>query len=756
MPPVRPARLSRIIVSLCACALLLPLTVERAAPRRSAAPPPAAAELERAWRYALALRTAQAFRPDSLVPAELVALGYFERLRLGLGSPFRLIDHALQDPRLPPAMRTRVGAALLHAAGIGQAYEMDPTALTAAGLGPGGRSLSAARDHLALVEATVAGARDPRTGEMAVRAAYRLAVAENVMAPQAATLAAEAAALARDRELARRDVRRLLDESRRTGRHPLALVREWRAARRLQVEAPAGAERPPRVEIHAAEAALPLARQVRAIALRAGDAADGDASESIPFLAPAAAARLASLVRRQSPPPGAPLQITVDRYRAAVLAETPDHGRAAVRRLLDAPAAEERFAAELARVPREARGRQLAVAVLEAAVAMRAYAQEPVWHPGFPAPSTTDLKRGFGLATVHFDPDVPPHWRPYYRRMLGESLADLESVLPGLDLQGLTFRIGRTGREGSALAIHSPGRRTIHLPPGSGPGSIAHEVAHDVDWQVALRRYGRRGAYGTDLALERGGADDFAAAVRLLPLAPVPHQLAAEERRRRDHSRPAEAFARLFDGYVTSMLAARGRSNGYLSSLQDELLTGHGTAVPPDARGVALDIFLPLLAAGSPLTPEREAELRMRWRSRTPGPLALVAEVVGMTDGERHSPRDAGWASLVDRTRLDGDVRARIAEVERRRDDALRARAALACANSLLAPLPEGEPAVRALVHAAAEARIRGILRAWARARRMDVEPEVLRRAWLEEPTAAALTRPAGCGASAEDPGAAD
>jgi hypothetical protein len=34
-----------------------------------------------------------------------IALAYFERTRLGLGSPFRLIDQAMHDPRLPDRWR---------------------------------------------------------------------------------------------------------------------------------------------------------------------------------------------------------------------------------------------------------------------------------------------------------------------------------------------------------------------------------------------------------------------------------------------------------------------------------------------------------------------------------------------------------------------------------------------------------------------------------------------------------------------------
>ena len=44
---------------------------------------------------------------------EAVALLYLERLRLGLGSPFRLIDQALRDPAVSPAGAERLAEAML-------------------------------------------------------------------------------------------------------------------------------------------------------------------------------------------------------------------------------------------------------------------------------------------------------------------------------------------------------------------------------------------------------------------------------------------------------------------------------------------------------------------------------------------------------------------------------------------------------------------------------------------------------------------
>lgn len=50
--------------------------------------------------------------------------------------------------------------------------------------------------------------------------------------------------------------------------------------------------------------------------------------------------------------------------------------------------------------------------------------------------------------------------------------------------------------------------------------------------------------------------------------------------------RPAELFARSMDWFVTSSLAARGRSNGFLSAVQDPALPGYA-AGSPTAVGAA-------------------------------------------------------------------------------------------------------------------------------------------------------------------------
>jgi len=58
-----------------------------------------------------------------------IALGYLERLRLGLGSPFRLADEALADPRLSATMGNSVAWAVLGRLRRGDAYVVDKSVL---------------------------------------------------------------------------------------------------------------------------------------------------------------------------------------------------------------------------------------------------------------------------------------------------------------------------------------------------------------------------------------------------------------------------------------------------------------------------------------------------------------------------------------------------------------------------------------------------------------------------------------------------
>ncbi|HEX2204224.1 MAG TPA: hypothetical protein VHG91_13030, partial [Longimicrobium sp.] len=128
-------------------------------------------------RHAERLAEKQRSAPASMSDREVVAAGYVERARLGIGSPFRLMEYALLDPRLTPETRVPLVWSLLDATRKGRGYELDPRALTRIGADARGRDTAAARTHLELIEDAVRRAEDPRSGELAVREAYRLAAA---------------------------------------------------------------------------------------------------------------------------------------------------------------------------------------------------------------------------------------------------------------------------------------------------------------------------------------------------------------------------------------------------------------------------------------------------------------------------------------------------------------------------------------------------------------------------------------------------
>src|SRR5687767_5856749 len=71
-----------------------------------------------------------------------IAWGYSERLRLGLESPFRLVEAASQDPRLTAGERRTVSWALLARVLRAETHEVDPSALDLVGPWEGTRSAS--------------------------------------------------------------------------------------------------------------------------------------------------------------------------------------------------------------------------------------------------------------------------------------------------------------------------------------------------------------------------------------------------------------------------------------------------------------------------------------------------------------------------------------------------------------------------------------------------------------------------------------
>jgi hypothetical protein len=532
----------------------------------------------------------EATRPD-VAAATAISLGYLERLRLGLGSPFRLADQALHDPRLDEENRRDVAWAILSRTLDREAYIVEPAVLD--GIAPDAHM---AKLHLRFIEDAIRSAPHPRAGELAVRMAYTRAARNGMVSEAIPAVTARVAALFRDRELAMADVSRLLVAAADSAFDPLSRISDWRVERRFAVEAPLVSRATPETERAAtaqAERMIPLISQ-----LAANDAQETRAVARSSLLQPFSALRLANLTRSANLPPQAPVAVSVAAERAFVL-DDPSSGadaRAGRERFVENAVSEEAFAAEYALPGRAPHGGAMARTALSVAVALRAYAQEPVWFPGFPAPDAEQLAAAHGLVEVRFAADIPDSWQPYYLRMIDGALVDLRSVLPALDLGGLRINVSRAGIRDGMLALHDPRRRRLILPPESGAGTIAHEIAHDIDGQVALVRYGVRGDYASDGAV-RSPRDPLA--LRLIDLARASDDPDAIREASKHDQRPAEIFARNVEWLVAAALAERGVSNGYLTSIQDDVLTGYGSARPP--RAITAEALVLVLDEVAPL-----------------------------------------------------------------------------------------------------------------------------------------------------------
>lgn len=588
------------------------------------APPDAGRELRRGrlWAAALIRGTRAVASPDSVAPEAALALGYLERLRLGLGSPFRMAEQAAADPRMPDTLRARVAWALLARTLDGRGYEVGAGTLEPLGMRAAGPVRGDGGFHLALVAQAVDEARDPRAGELGVRMGYAVAAAAGDAGRSAPVLAARAAAQLRDRRLAREDAQALLRAADSARVSPLALLPAWRAARRFAVEAPLvlppGADR----EREAMGTALELAERLREAAGRPPERNPVPEVRHLGLLGPGAAARLAA-VAMAGMPPQPPVAVTVRAFRDVLLAGAEGAAAEPRSRFLRRATGEERFVAELALLRREAAGPGPEGVALAVGVALRSLAQEPVWFPGYPAPTERELRVAFGLRSVTFADSVPRAWHPFYLRMLELSLRDLARVFPAFTVEGLRVRFGEVDRE-EALATHDPGPRRLTLPPASAAGTLAHELAHDLDWQAARARSGVRGAYRTNRAVRFRG-DYLAASVRALVAGPLERPGPGAGGRPDPDRRPTEAFARSVDWFVAASLARRGLSSGYLSAVQDAYITGYAGAVPPDPEGRSAAAVARILAEVAPVPDE---ELRWFVERFGPGRLPPVAEAV--------------------------------------------------------------------------------------------------------------------------------
>jgi hypothetical protein len=535
--------------------------------------------------FADSLEASLSSRPaPSIKPAEALAALYLERLRLGLGSPFRLVDQVLRDVSLDPISRTRLAEAMLARTMMGEAYRPRSSALDLLHVG-GVRGTGA--EHQAIIDSVVASYEDPRVGELAIRLAYRLASASGVLSRRAPEIATAAAAQSRDRVLAMRDARALLLAADRDGVSRTTLFKVWREARKFAVERPVIVPLSERGEREAVASLPVLVARVESV----GSMESGFVETARAVLGQQLersrggelTARMASVALGRDHPPLAPVLVAVRAYRGLLRSSgAPTMSeRAARARFAERVQNEETLAAEYAllvsRTP--ASVPEADAALLTAAVALRALAQERAWLPGDPAPTARDLQARFGV-TVTYDAGARTSWRPFFQKTLEQSLVDMRRVLPGFDPRGLRVHFGTSPLGDRALALHDPMRRTIYFPPASHSGVMAHEYAHDLDWQAARRAYGGTGWYRTDHAL-RQSVDQLAGALRQMASATRGGDSAAA--RMTGTARPTEVLARNVDWFVSASLAREGRTNGHLSAAQDPVLTGYASAITPEA-----------------------------------------------------------------------------------------------------------------------------------------------------------------------------
>jgi hypothetical protein len=505
-----------------------------------------------------------------------VSLGYLERLRVGLGSPFRLVDYAIHDPRLSVSNRERVAWALLGRLRLGHAYEIDPAVLD--GVGPWdstGRGPSGT-EHLALIERTIDHADDPRAGELTVRLAYMIAATRGTVSDGAPAIAAQVAAMVRDHELATTDLHRLLREAKHDQTHVLDEVHQRRVDRRFAVEDPPLAPLRSDLQVAAMERVPEVVRAIDSLGKGTPLSPSQVARRSL--LGELFADRLVELGR--SLPPVSPIVVTVRSHRDALLPNGAIDPARPQSRIVIAATNEETLIATMAPFSEQPDSlrRPTALTLLSAAVAVRPLAQEQPWFPGLGGPTVAHLRTEHGLEAVTFDGAIPSRWRPYYLAQLDRAIRDMRSVLPIYFTNGLRFEFGIDPLPDSALAMHDPRSRTIRLSIATSGGTLAHEMAHDLDWQAARQLFADGRGYSTDRAMyEQRGL--LASSIRGLAEARLvrPGGLPPGAK---TGTRPAELFAQSTDWFVATALARHGRTNGYLSAAQDPMLTGYAAGSP--------------------------------------------------------------------------------------------------------------------------------------------------------------------------------
>lgn len=647
--------------------------------------------------YADSLEQSLAGRqPIAIATGEAVAALYLERLRMGLGSPFRLIDQAQRDQSLAPVSATELAEAMLARTLMGDAYRSHSAALDL--ISNEERRGIGAR-HQAIIDSVVFRSDDPRVGELSVRLAYRLAAASGAVSRRAPELATAAAAQSRDRVLSMRDARALISAADRDQVGRILLLRLWRASRRFEVERPVIVPLSAKAEREAVATLPALVARI-----------EGVDSEVEPFVETARnqygqdqvrrrgdglPTRMAAVAAQRDLPPLAPVMIAVRGYSTMLRNTQGVLERISRMRFVDRVSNEETLAAEYALlIARHGRPVPEAdAAVLTAGVALRPFAQERAWVEGDPAPTIRDLQSRFGV-TVTYDATAHQGWRPFFQRSLEVALMDMRRVFPGFDPRGLKVHFGVSPLGDRALALHDPIRRSIYFPPTSHSGVMAHEFAHDLDWQAARREYGGTGWYRTDHAL-RQAVDQLAGALRMMASA-----TRTDTVRMSGTARPTEVLARNVDWFVSASLAREGRVNGHLSAAQDPVLTGYASAITPEAAREGGSATLRALDGLTSVPPDTKT-----WFS------GLYGRDRRLTT---HEAVRLVLEAPIGRMRVGAGKTVRPWEPERFGEMLGSSNGAWACLIDGFAGKGEDAGAIRAVVQYAAESRARGVLRQWA------------------------------------------
>lgn len=603
---LRPALLGSSLVALTVAGVLL---TERADARRSVRQ-----ALEDGAQLDDSLHTAARARPLARMPfPAAIALGYLARVQTGLGSPFRLVDLARSDPRLPAAWRPRVANAILaRLRSDSGALRALPNALDVALTTDSG----AGRAILRVVDSVLTDADDPSTTLDAVRIAAAQASARGTIRQGAVPLIDAAALLTFDRIRASRDLDRAMTAAARADGDLLQLIATWRTERRFLVERPLLADVLPSSRRVAAQIPAMLRAIESAAETRVSPSVGRGANALPPPLPPNAAAALGMLISVRTRPAQPQVRLSVLDVRGMLAGRTPVRA-AVVSRLLLSARNEEQLVMALATTAADtALGPVTAAATLLASQGMRTLAQESAFHPGVLALQPEQVAERLGLASLTFGGDVPVSWQPFYAREFAGAVDALRVVFPRAGFTGLNVHIGDSVQSG-ALAVHHPRTRRLMLPLATGFGAVGHELMHDLDWQSARDYSGRVGTYATDNAWRGSRREPLAAPLARLaefvPSTPVSSAYNTEARR------PAELLARGADWFLAAALARHGRINGALSAVQDGWIRGYASATGPAAFGdhaaalSALFDAMPTLAVHARVSPradsEREPEL---------------------------------------------------------------------------------------------------------------------------------------------------